>query len=202
MKDLLMPAASVALPAELLTQAETLRLARGEALFRQGDPVRYVALVLEGELKAVRYMLDSAECVMLRARAGELFAESSLADSRYRCDGIATGPARVALVPVEAMRAALGGVDSLAYRLCLAVARQARRQCSRLERLRLKRARDRVLHFLVCEGGEAGIVRWSGHLSELAAELGLERETLYRTLATLEAEGRLRRLDDELRLLA
>jgi DNA-binding MarR family transcriptional regulator len=69
------------------------------------------------------------------------------------------------------------------------LARQARKQCSRQERLRLKRARDRVLHFLACEGGATGVVTWVSHLSELAAELGLERETLYRALAGLEAEG-------------
>jgi DNA-binding IclR family transcriptional regulator len=39
------------------------------------------------------------------------------------------------------------------------------------------------------------------HLSELAAELGLERETLYRALAGLEAEGLLQRADNQLRLL-
>lgn len=196
------PLPIISLPDELLVEARQQELAKDEALFRQGDSVHHVALVLDGELKAVRHLIDGAECVMLRARAGELFAESSLADSQYSCDGIATGPARVALVPVESLRATLGGADSLAYRFCLAVARQARKQCSRQERLRLKRARDRVLHYLVCEGSEAGEVRWTGHLSELAGELGLERETLYRTLAALESEGRLSRLDNALRLLA
>lgn len=202
MHDLPIPPPPAPLPADLLAQAKILELAKGETLFRQGDTVRHVIMVLEGELKAVRHLMDGAECVMLRARSGELFAESSLADTQYRCDGIAVGPARVALVPVEALRVALGGPDSLAYGFCLAVARQARKQCSRQERLRLKRARDRVLHYLVCEGGDAGVVRWSAHLSELAAELGLERETLYRALAALESDGRLHRHGDELRLLA
>jgi len=189
------------IPADLLAQAPIRDLARGEPLFRQGDPVDWVAFVLAGELKAVRHLPDGSECVMLRARAGELFAESSLADSQYRCDGIAVDAARVALVPVAALRAALGGEKSLAYGFCMAVARQARKQCSRQERLRLKRARDRVLHFLACEGGEDGVVRWPAHLSELAAELGLERETLYRALAALEGDGLLSRGEAELRLL-
>lgn len=189
------------IPADLLAQAQTRVLVRGEILFRQGDAVGQVAFVLSGELKAVRHLPDGAECVMLRARTGELFAESSLADSQYRCDGIAVDAARVALVPVAALRAALGGEDSLAYGFCMAVARQARKQCSRQERLRLKRARDRVLHYLVCEGGPGGVVRWSAHLSELATELGLERETLYRALAALESEGLLSRGEAELRLL-
>lgn len=195
------PLPPVALPADLLAQGQAQTLARGAHLFRQGDAVNHVIFVLVGEMKAVRHLPDGCECVMLRARAGELFAESSLADSQYRCDGIAVGAATVVLVPVAAVRAALGGEGSLAYGFCLALARQARKQCSRQERLRLKRARDRVLHFLACEGGADGVVHWPAHLSELAAELGLERETLYRALAALESESLLHRADNRLRLL-
>ncbi|MDP2834301.1 MAG: Crp/Fnr family transcriptional regulator [Pseudomonadota bacterium] len=204
MPDFQLPAPPLptALPADLLAQAQTVDLARGEHLFRQGDAMYHVAFVLEGEMKAVRHLPDGVECVMLRARAGELFAESGMADNQYRCDGIAVGAVRLAMLPVKALRAALGGEDSLAYGFCMAVARQARKQCSRQERLRLKRARDRVLHFLACEGGGEGVVQWSAHLSELAAELGLERETLYRTLAALDAEGLLRRTENQLRLLS
>lgn len=197
-----LPPPSVALPAELLQLAQPIELAKGDLVFRYGDPVRYLMLVLEGEVKAVRHMPDGAECVMVRAKAGDLFAESSLADSQYRCDGIAVGPVRLARVPMEVMRLALGGEGSLTYNLCLVMARQARKQCSRQERLRLKRARDRVLHYLVCEGGPEGVVNWTANLAEFAAELGLERETLYRALATLEEEGLLGRGSNQLRLLA
>jgi len=196
------PPLPIPLPADLLAQAKTVDLVKGEHLFRQNDAVSYVIFVLEGELKAVRHLPDGGECVMLRSRAGELFAESSLADNQYRCDGIAAGMARVALVPVDRLREALGGEGSLAFGMCMALARQARKQCSRQERLRLKRARDRVLHFLACEGGVEGVVHWSAHLSELASELGLERETLYRALAALEEEGLLQRADEQLRLLS
>jgi CRP-like cAMP-binding protein len=196
------PALPVRLTAELLAQAQQLELAKGDYLFRQGDQVRFIVFVLEGELKASRYLQDGLECVMVRGRPGEMFAESSLAVSNYHCNGIAVSASKLALLPVEAVRAALGGEGSLAYDLCVALARQARKQCARQERLRLKRARDRVLHFMACEGGTTGVVRWAAHLSELAAELGLERETLYRTLAGLETEGLLLRTESELRLLS
>ncbi len=195
------PPLPIPLPADLLAQANTLDLVKGDHLFRQNDAVRHVVFVLEGELKAVRHLPDGGECVMLRSRAGEMFAESSLADNQYRCDGVAASAARVALVPVELLRAALGGEASLAFGMCMALARQARKQCSRQERLRLKRARDRVLHFLACEGGVEGVVQWPAHLSELASELGLERETLYRALAALEGEGLLHRTENQLRLI-
>ncbi|MFA5626609.1 MAG: Crp/Fnr family transcriptional regulator [Thiohalomonadaceae bacterium] len=191
----------IPLPAELLAQVKTIELTKGEHLFRQNDVVRQAIFVLDGELKAVRYLPDGSECVMLRSRAGELFAESSLADNQYHCDGIAVGASRVALVPVDMLRAELGGENSLAFGMCMALARQARKQCSRQERLRMKRARDRVLHFLACEGGIEGVVHWPAHLFEFASELGLERETLYRALAALEEEGLLQRASGQLRLL-
>jgi CRP-like cAMP-binding protein len=187
---------------DLLAQASSADLGKGAVLFRQGDPVHHIIFVLEGELKAVRHLGDGSECVMVRARPGELFAESSLADNQYRCDGMAIVASRLALFPVEMFRSALGGADSLPYNLCITLARQARRQCSRQERLRLKRARDRVLHFLLCEGDRDGVVYWSSPLTELAAELGLERETLYRALAALEEEGLLQRANEQLRLLS
>lgn len=67
------------------------------------------------------------------------------------------------------LRAAPGGGVSLAYAFRMAIARQARKQCSWQERLRLKRARDRVLQLLACDG----VVPWSAPLSELAPELDL-----------------------------
>jgi len=124
----------------------------------------------------------------------------ALADTQYRCDGVAVVASRMALWPVELVVQALGGANSVPFKLCIALARQSRRQCSRQERLRLKRARDRVLHFLACEGNAEREVHWLAPLSELAAELGLERETLYRALAALEAEGCIARGPDSLRL--
>jgi DNA-binding MarR family transcriptional regulator len=68
-----------------------------------------------------------------------------------------------------------------------------RRQCSRYERLRLKKASDRVLHYLACEADKTGKVVLRSSVMEWAAELGLEAATLYRTLSELERDGVLRR---------
>ncbi|RME15476.1 MAG: Crp/Fnr family transcriptional regulator [Alphaproteobacteria bacterium] len=168
------------------------QLARGEAVFRNGDPVGEIFFVRRGALKAVRYLPDGAEVVMMRAGPGEFFAESALAATRYSCDGFAVKPGAVAILPVAAVNRALERPD-FARAFIMAIAGHSRRQCSRYERLRLRSAADRVLHMILCEAGPDGVLDWQGPLSELAVELSLEPETLYRILAELERAGRIRR---------
>ncbi len=188
-------------PDDLLGQARLLTLRRDEALFKIGDPVRQVIFVLDGQLKAVRTDPEGTECVMLRAGRGEFFAESSLITMSYACDGIAMKPTRVALLAVEAIQQALSAPGPFAGAMFGLIAAQARKQCSRQERLRLKKARDRVVHYLACETAPGRPVELKVPMKEWACELGLEPETLYRTLADLQSEGRVARDKRRLRLL-
>ena len=189
------------IPAAMRERAVVRDLARGDHLFRRGEPVEWLAFVLEGELKAVRYQPDGAESVMVRGLPGEFFAEASLATGHYVCDGIAKRASRVALWPADEVQRMLGESGEFALGFAMAIARQSRKQCSRYERLRLKRARDRVMHYLNCEVPVGVDVTLSPSLVELAAELGLEPETLYRTLAELEEEGIITRSRRTLRVL-
>ncbi len=189
------------LPQELLQQAVPRQLARGERLFSEGDPVQSLYFIQSGELKAVRVQPDGTQSVMIRAHAGEFFGESAIAVPNYICHAVAVKPARLLAFPVSAFRQALIEDGQFSLSFSLAMAGHARRQCSRQERLRLKRARDRILHLLVCEGGPEAVVEWPTSLADLAEELGLEAETLYRTLSELEREGLIERNRRRLRLI-
>lgn len=177
------------LPASLLVAASTVSLQRNEQLFRQGDPVESVYLVLKGELKAVRYQPDGRESVMLRAAEGDFFAESAITVEHYVCDALATRPSLALAFPVALFRDTLHSESRFAFAFAVHQASAARRQCTRYERLRLGRARERVLHLLSCEADSSNRYTLRCTQAELAAELGLEPETLYRTLAGLEREG-------------
>lgn len=83
------------LPAPLAAALRIVSLKKGETLFRLGEPVAFLAYVLTGELKAVRAHADGAECVMVRSKAGEFFAESALAAPAFVCDGVAVCASRV-----------------------------------------------------------------------------------------------------------
>ena len=69
---------------------------------------------------------------------------------------------------------------------------------TRLERNNLHSARDRVRHYLA--GAEDGAVVLPGTVKDLAGELGLSHEALYRTLSEMEDEGEIARRKGSIRL--
>lgn len=171
--------------------AEEIVLRVDDFLFRLGDTPRDLYLVLEGEARARRYGADGAEIIMQRSRAGELFAEAGMVAPRYSCEGFCPVATRVLRLPIAAIHRQITSDGAFALRFAQFLALSLRRQCARYERLRLKRAGERVLHYLNCElTGPAGAdLTLDIPLAEWADDLGLEPETLYRTLADLERKG-------------
>ena len=174
------------LPEALRTSASRVSLVDRQMLFHQGEPVEYIYYVLRGELLAVRYLPDGTEAVMQRARAGEFFAQSAIAVSHYACDARATSATDVARLPVRRLKESLTSDGTFALAFAAQLASDLRRQCTRVERLRIKRARDRILHFLVCEGTlpERGL-----RVVDLSQEIGLDASTVSRTITELRATG-------------
>ena len=173
---------------ELIAAAKIEDHDKDSYLFHVGEPVTGIYYILSGEVKACRPMHDEREAVMMRARAGEFFAESAIAAPTYSCDGLAVVASCTAFLPTLTITTALNE-PTFAKAFFLANAANGRRQCSRYERLRLRSARDRILHLLTCEAGPDGVFFWQPPLVELAAELALEPETLYRVLSELERDG-------------
>jgi CRP/FNR family transcriptional regulator, dissimilatory nitrate respiration regulator len=73
---------------------------------------------------------------------------------------------------------------------------------TRLEQRNIRAARDRVRHYLAVNVGTDGrTVALSGTLKDVAGELGLTHEALYRTLADMAADGEIERRKGAIRLL-
>lgn len=85
----------------------TKALARGEALFRQGDAKTGVFEVTLGRLRLERRTFDGRLVVLHTARAGELFAEASLFADAYHCDAVAITDAVVDVYDKAALLADL-----------------------------------------------------------------------------------------------
>ncbi|RME80423.1 MAG: hypothetical protein D6775_16235 [Caldilineae bacterium] len=174
-------------------RARILTLQKGERLFHMGETPAWFYWVIEGELQALRNTPSGSQLVMLRARSREFFAESSLLAESYACDGIAICETRVAAFPMDQVRQLIQKGGPVAWDFVAAITRQARVQCSRYERSRLRSAGDRIRHLLICEAGPEGWYEPSGTLADLASELALEPETLYRTLGQMEKQGLIER---------
>jgi len=157
--------------------------------------------VESGAVRLIRYGRAGEDVVLHDARAGEFFAEASLDSVRYHCDAVATVPSVLLQVPATALIALLDADREFARQWMSLLARQLRSVRTRVERLSLKSAAERVRHLLVSEGhGPHSEVVLPGTLKDLARNLGLTHEVLYRTLAAMERNGVIERDGTTLRM--
>jgi CRP-like cAMP-binding protein len=176
-------------------------LAPGELLFSQGDPAEAIYKLESGRLRLLRHTIDGHLVVLHTARRGEFFAEAALFADTYHCDAVAAAPSRVRVYPKARVMEALRADPALAEAFMARLARQLQELRARMELRNIRSARERVLQYLRLKAGDAGRrVAIEGQLQDIAAEIGMTREALYRTLAALEAEGSLSRSGTEILL--
>lgn len=169
-------------------------LAAGETLFRQGDPTVAIFAVEDGLVRLVRHTVEAQPVVLHVARRGALFAEAALFSGDYHCDAVAALPSRIRAYPKPDLLAAFRADPALAERFMALLARQVQGLRARLEERNIRSASTRLLHHIALAAGPDGrTMRLDGTLSDLAAEIGLTREALYRALAKLEKAGAIRR---------
>ena len=176
-------------------------LARGELLFRQGDRAGAIYKVETGRLRLIRRTIDDRLVILHTARRGEFFAEASLFAETYHCDAIAAVQSSVRIYPKEIVIKAHRADPALAEAFMARLAHQLQELRARMELRNIRSARDRVLQYLRLRAGTDGrSIMIEGQLQDVAAEIGMSREALYRTLAALEAEGCLTRKDNAILL--
>jgi CRP-like cAMP-binding protein len=169
-------------------------LARNEVLFRQGDKVTAIYFVEAGRLRLDRRTIDGRSLVLGTTPAGEFFVEAALFSDMFHCDAVATEPSRVRVYPKAAVLDALRNDPSSALSFLKLMARQVIGLRQRLEVMKVRSARERVMLYLDLNAGPDGrTVELRGPLQDIAGELGLTREALYRTLASLERAGAIKR---------
>ncbi len=182
------------LPAAARKAAVERKLKAGEPLFHLGDKTRGLSEVVAGRVRLSRVDSSGRETVLYVAGPGETVAEASLFSAVYHCDAIAGSDAIVRLYPKPALLAAFAKDRKAAQAFTSTLARQVMSLRTRLAQRDIRSARERLRHFLTLNVGADGrTVTLRGTLKELAAELGLTHEALYRTLASLERTGEIRR---------
>lgn len=194
-------AAIALIPQGLRAIARVAGMRKNESLFRRGDPARAVYCVLSGQVRLARCSAGGVETVVHRARPGEFFGEASLAGGCYHCDAVCSVSGQTASFAVEDLQACMVADISVAMDWIRLLSSHLRAARTSLERLRLKGARQRILHYLALESAAGGAAGSSPSLRAWAGELGLAEETLYRALADLEREGIIQRRGRAIKLL-
>ncbi|MBI1202493.1 MAG: cyclic nucleotide-binding domain-containing protein [Rhodopseudomonas sp.] len=170
------------------------KLEAGEALFRVGDKTAGVYEIVVGRVRLVRVDRSGHEVVLHVAGVGDTIAEASLYSPHYHCDAIASTDAVVRLYPKAAVLSAFTQDARLAQAFTAMLAQQVMSLRTRVEQRNIRSARERVRHYLSANADATGRqVTLRGTLKDLAAELGLSHEALYRTLAVLERTGAIKR---------
>jgi CRP/FNR family transcriptional regulator, dissimilatory nitrate respiration regulator len=189
------------LPTSLQAGSVVRVLAPGDLLFGQGDRALAIYKVESGRLRLIRRTVDDHLVILHTARRGEFFAEASLFAETYHCDAVAAAQSRVRVYPKAMVMEALRTDPALAEAFMARLARQLQELRARMELRNIRSARDRVLQYLRLRAGIHGrSIEIEGQLQDIAAEIGITREALYRTLAALESEGHLTRTETTITL--
>lgn len=197
------------LSAEALNQiaplASTRDFAKREMVLAKGPPVPYLCFLMEGRLQAIDFTLDGREVGLYFIEPGDYFGELSLIDGEAQPEFvIATGRARVVLLPGAEIRPVLFSSPQLAEALSKRLAQRVRQQLNQRQILAVNNPLHRICAQLqIMIGGTPGqtpqqlIIKAPTH-QELAIMVNLTRETVTRTFQVLLAQGVLTRQGDQL----
>jgi CRP/FNR family transcriptional regulator, dissimilatory nitrate respiration regulator len=162
-----------------LTQHQQ-HLAAGDILFRAGNPVRSLFLVEAGAITLSRSLLHGAPLTLQHARAGAILAEASIFAESYHCEAAATDEATVGVIPLQRLRAALLAQPDLSGAWLKYLAQEVQRTRAHAELLSLKTVAARVDAWLALTDRP---LPPRGQWHQLATEIGVTPEALYRELA-------------------
>ena len=185
--------------ARLEALAETLVLARGEALFREGDPAGQVYNVSGGSLRLSRLLPDGRRQILGFAFAGDFLGLERRA--AHLCTAEALEPATVCRFSGSRFDALLSERRELEQALLGRAADALAGLQRQLAGLGQKTALERVAGFLIglpgCDPARPpspGHVRLPMNRQEIADYLGLTLETVSRCFTRLKRGGLIRQL--------
>ena len=190
-----LPAADISAVASF---ALTKHLAKGDYLFREGEPAQGFYIVQRGGINVHRVSATGKEQVIHVFRPVESFAEATLAsEGGYPADARATEASAVVLVPKRDFIALLRSRPELALRMLGSMSQHLRVLVGLLDDLALKDTETRVANWLLKRCPQplragAIVIELDRTKRVLAAELGATSETLSRTLARFRDQKLLR----------
>ena len=149
-------------------------------MFFAADPVTTLFAVVEGGVDLIRTQPDGRRVVLQRARDNQVLAEASLYSERYHCDAVVMRRTRCLAVEVEAFRRAVAEDDAFRRTWDAHLARELMRARQLTELLSRRTVRDRLDGWMQLHGNA---LPEKGTRTELADELGVSNEALYREIA-------------------
>jgi CRP/FNR family transcriptional regulator, dissimilatory nitrate respiration regulator len=170
---------------DLFCQSESPPYSAGQVLFRTGQRVAQMYLVLQGRVELQRHTRQGAILILQNAGPGSILAEASAYSSHYHCDAQAAEPTQLAVLAKSAFLAALDKEPLLARAWSCLLANSVQAARMRAEIRSLSTVASRLEAWLE----QGNVLPQKGHWQSLAAELSVSREALYRELARRRAKA-------------
>jgi CRP-like cAMP-binding protein len=186
------------LPKELLSQCHGHHFDKGDYLFHQGKKPEFMFFVVSGEAVLTRASSNGEPIILQRCKNG-FVSEASLLTDVYHCDAIASQSGQAITLPIHSLIDALRD-SKFSLKWVQLLSKEIMRLRTQSERLGLKDIRSKLIHLIETEGNQ-GILSLQADYKSMASEIGVTHEALYRTMATLENEGLLKKLPNSLELL-
>ena len=184
---------------EILTclEAERRRFAKGQVIYRAGDTVRELGLVLSGSVSIENDDFWGNRSILDRVEPGQVFAET------YACvpgeplmvSAVAAEPSEILFLTAARLLAPCGrgcAFHALLVRNLVAISAQKNLRLSRrIFHTSAKTIRGRLLSYLSYQASRAGEVEFDipFNRQQLADYLGLDRSALSAELGKMRREG-------------
>ena len=101
--------------ASLFDGGHTTCLEKGEVLFRNAEPIRFMFLVEDGCVELMRHTRSGTRLALSRVRSGNVLAEASAYAEVYHCDGVSLDRSSVKRVSTNEFQQKLTADASLQY---------------------------------------------------------------------------------------
>ena len=163
-------------------------LKRGQYLFHLGDRVTSVFVVQSGEVHLIRHHKSGQSAILQRAQPNAILGEASLFASNYHCDAIAQSDAKLQVFSKARFLDHLNKSPEFAISLAQYLAVEVREQRQRAEILSLKSVSEKLDAWLANNGA----LPPRGTVKDVAIEIGVTPEALYREIATRNGSSKSR----------
>lgn len=177
----------------LLSSASVRRAARGTLLFLQDEPASRFYVVLDGWVRLYRETAEGQESVIALFTRGESFAEAAIFQSSvFPVNAAVVDDARLLVVPAEPFVRHLRRDPELCLNILASMSLHLRRLVRQIEQLTVRSSVERLADFLLKltpGDGDSAIVELPWDKALIAARLGMQPETLSRSLAKLRRLG-------------
>jgi CRP/FNR family transcriptional regulator, anaerobic regulatory protein len=184
------------------------KVARGNTLFRIGDPFVSLYAIRLGHFKTYQVNPDGAEQITGFQMAGELLGMDAISTDRHHCDSIALEDSEVCEIPFASLQQLLADMPTLLRHFHRMMSQEITREQSVMLLLGNMQATQRFAAFLVnlssryeARGYSPNVFQLRMSREEIGNYLGLTIESISRLLSKFKKEGMLRVSNREIELL-